>query len=518
LATARIPEWAAIAVGRVPVSLEDAMHPDLWPYRANCQTWGVTQSGKSNGCELHCEEAIARGLGVCYMDFSGPSYDNLAAYCARIIPMQKVYLVNLTDGRRILPLDLLSGDPVQVAETVLRSWGNDIREMPTYKDMAAMVFRFSEETAYPAHLAVRLLYPAEKQLRVWAYLHMKDRHAKATLSKIIAAEKSPAAFDKTTSAYSRLGAFAESKTLTRFLGLPPVASIEQIIREQAVLLVKAAPSKSLSPQAAKTYLALLLAAFLHADLPDEIPFFVWCDEAHQYMTQDSADLLDLTVKRGLRFTLIHHHNEQFKDPHLRASVDQNCAIKYIYDGLPVSEKKRMVEECFLRQVNEPMILEQRERLLTEYVERKYEIESGSSQITHYESGDGAVTESAGGSAGTRFVPVQSFEYDSVYYTREQQVSLLAEKFLLPRGSCVLKLPDGALRIDNPRAEKWGDLINPEDVLEFDKHSIPADEGDRELAEIETRFEKETGGSGSFERRTDDEPRKNKGQADLCPQG
>jgi hypothetical protein len=340
-----------------------------------------------------------------------------------------------------------------------------------------MVLTFCGETGEPIQHGLRLLDVGEQDLRVWALDRLKDRRAKATLSKLISSARSATLFDKYAgSTASRLSAFEESKALYRFCGLPASVGIRDIVRQNAVLLVKAAPSPWLSPPAARTYLALLMAGFLHASMEnarDPIPHFLFCDEAYEYVTKDAAALLDLTVKCGLRVTLIHHHNLQFKDEGLRMSLEQNAAIKYIFDGLPVAEKKRYAEEFWLQEANTPEVMETKDRLVNLYYEADYVTQTPSGEVM-----------------GTRYVPDQQWVEDKVYYTRDQQVAMLAGRFMLPVGVCVLKLPYEAFRCELTETDSYAQWTNPDDLVEFEKAcplSITTHDADQKLAEQDARF-------------------------------
>ena len=121
------------------------MLPDWFLYRTHCQVLGTSQSGKSKFCELCIEEIIMAGGGVTVIDFKGTLYRNVLDWCCIARPPQEINLFDLSGGEFVTPIAVfdpqgdLSAHVDRLAKTILKSWGDDLNDMPTYEDTVKCV-------------------------------------------------------------------------------------------------------------------------------------------------------------------------------------------------------------------------------------------------------------------------------------------------------------------------------------------------------------------------------------------
>jgi hypothetical protein len=292
-------------------------------------------------------------------------------------------------------------------------------------------------------------------------------------------------------------------------------SVSDWIDRGAIVLWNLRPSPFLDPESGKTFAALLLSQFLDAAMRNAgkpKKHFLYLDEAQAYLTNDAAQMLDQTLKTGLRVTIAHHHMGQFyRDPHLQHSIETNARIKYVFGGLPVEEAMRYAVEFFLQELNKRWLKETKYRYVTEHKKEKFVTTTNSAGYseTYSESDSSGLvgemeTSTRGSNSGggfsssnsttksTRYVPYNRKERDGQDdWPREEKISKLAHRLtsLQPR-HCYLKLPGKeASAFEVPFVKRY--LLNPARVLEYEKHlqstAIPSDEADQILKDQDRTF-------------------------------
>src|ERR1035437_5505003 len=117
--------------------------------------------------------------------------------------------------------------------------------------------------------------------------------------------------------------------------------------------------------------------------------------SHNYMNHEIANMLDATIKTGLRMTIAHHHMGQqvfFDDPHLAESLRINAAIKIVFGGLPFEQAREMAQDLFIQKINKRWIKEVRYRTITKHRKEKYRtLSNTTSESFGWGSGTGGGT-------------------------------------------------------------------------------------------------------------------------------
>lgn len=487
------------------------MLPDWYAHATHCHVMGTSQSGKSKFLEHCIREHILSGNGLCLIDPHGTLYRAVLEFLTYVRPDRQIVLLNPSEPDYIVPFNPFSLPPGREisnhvnrnASLLVKPWGaENTNELPTYERIVKMMLTVSAATGEPLHHAAKLLEFPKKELREWAVSQIENDYWKQQWKVLQYVHTLKEWNSHVLSTQNRLGRFLASRSIVRFMGLPkPTLRIADCIRQKAIILVNLKPSDHLDPESGKVFAALLLSQFLDAAMmntDEPRPYFLYLDEAQNYVTNDAAQMLDQVLKTGLRLTLAHHHLGQIRDEHLRQSIDTNAKLKVLFAGLPLFEAKRYAEEFFLPESNDRWLKEVRYRYVTEHIETPYEIETESAGQT---SSEGSVGEQESHSSGhtsgssiqrgTRFVPTQRKERDGQEdWTREQVVAKLAQRLTsLNCRECYVKTPADAYLYQVPWVQDY--LLNPWKVLEFEKalhkHSTPSHEADRLLAEAETRF-------------------------------
>lgn len=203
--------------------------------------------------------------------------------------------------------------------------------------------------------------------------------------------------------------------------------------------------------------------------------FVDCDEAQEWAPPDFGATLDLVLSSGLQFTTIHHYEGQM-DARSQQSLSVNAGIKYVFGGLSADIRKKIAENAFPEEVNQDWHRQPRTSLRPTYIYEEMQ------SVTDRDDGSKSVTRS----------PQVRAEYEEVEsgwddYGRDEKLSRLAARFLLPKRECYVVLPDKSYRFKVPDLDPY--LYDSRDCLSFRQSlpkSISLDEADRHNAERSTR--------------------------------
>jgi hypothetical protein len=477
------------------------MLPDWFPYSTHATVTGSSQLGKSKFLEHSMREhAIARN-GFCLIDWHGTLYQAVLNFLAFARPDRPIYLLNPSQPTYVRPFNPfalpewgdVSAHVTRLADVIVKPWGaENTNELPTYERIVKMVLTFMAVSGEPLHHGAKLLELPKKELREYAISCIEDDYTKQQWKQLQYIHTFREWVREVESTQNRLGRFIGSRSVKLFTGLRSEAiDIGKIIRERAILLVNLKPSPMLPDESGRVFAALLLSEFLHHALnhtDEEQPYFLYLDEAQNYLTGDAAKILDQVLKTGLRLTLAFHHKGQFHDNlHLQQSLETNAKIKVIFGGLPAYEAKAVAEDLFMAELNERWIKEIRYRTVTEHYLESYDTDSRTE--THLPGDE--TSSSTSSSSSTRWVPsTRQEEAGKDEWSRDEKVSKLAQRLMsLPRQHCYVKLPDRTFEYPVPTVKEY--LLNPDTVLRFEealqRTAIPLHEADELLRREERIF-------------------------------
>jgi hypothetical protein len=109
------------------------------------------------------------------------------------------------------------------------------------------------------------------------------------------------------------------------------------------------------------------------------PYFMICDEAHEFMTQDIVNTLDQARKWGLHPILAHQRLRQLEreGPDMLSSILTNARIKIVFGGLERRDAEIMAKELFTGEVNGSRVKHQIEQTKFRPIADTFEVETES---------------------------------------------------------------------------------------------------------------------------------------------
>jgi hypothetical protein len=488
------------------------MYPDMYDYRTDCQIMAKSRSGKSKLVEACVRKHIERGNGPTVFDGHGPLYHDLVSYLAYRQPDRKIVLIDPSAGESVVPWNpfrFQEGDPTARASdlTMLlaKLWGmENTDEMPNFERIAQMLFTWLAVSGEPIQHAAPLLEYGNRSMRNRALEVLNDqpqaRQEIEELQLISAKQPTDSALREwkwnVGSTRNRLRRITNSRALVRMMGVQgkPQLDINKAIEDKAIILVNLAPSPEFDARASATFAALLLHEFQRVALAharEERPYFLYLDECQNYLTSAAGEMLDQTLKTGLRLTLIHQHMGQFhgNEP-LKAAIAMNAGIKFIFNLPDPVEASRYAQELFMPELNAEKIRRERTRFITEHELEEYETYDETFSVTDY----GAVQSSTQGGAvrrGSRYAPrlVEISENPDVW-ARDEKLGQLSERLMdLEPGCCYLKTPEGTFYHEVPYVRRY--WTSSDTDLQFmhtaNTLAIPPAEADRIIKKQEESF-------------------------------
>ncbi len=129
----------------------------------------------------------------------------------------------------------------------------------------------------------------------------------------------------------RLRPFINSTALRNFTSSPNGVNVSQLLTEGYSIFFNGAPSRSLSFEAARIINGLFLADLMRFGIENATTrrsIHVFTDEIQEFAPADFASAIDTVLGAGLKFTLIHHHADQFDDRRLRLRSKPTPASKF----------------------------------------------------------------------------------------------------------------------------------------------------------------------------------------------
>lgn len=461
----------AIASAGVPVSM--SLHMPTNRYRFNTHTDLIApgQAGKTSQVIYDGRRHILAGNQIVRQAWKRDLYEADVSFVAHVRPSFKVRLLNPSDGSGYNPFKL-SGELSTHCENLSKSIvenvsGDRTQDVPTYAESAEPFFAYlalNGETPFTA----RRFFSDPKQ---WLLHSLKVPEPYSSHMKRIARLSARDFEQQTGTLRRRLRPFVNSTALRTFTSSPKGQNVSELLTEGYSIFFNGAPSATLSFEAARIINGLFLSDLMRFGIENATRYrekcrgiFCFCDEIQEFAPSDFASAIDTVLGAGLRFTLIHHHGDQFSE-RLRASVETNARIKILGGGLSYEVRRQYAELAFARQINRLHIKADRIVFKTEYFEDQH--------ISTTEHPDGEVSTTT-----SDFLHPEQEEVvlGHEYFSREDVVSKYAERFLVPDRHFTAILPDGrVIKIKVPNLRRY--LNNSKEVLEFmerQPHDPPSD--------------------------------------------
>jgi hypothetical protein len=359
------------------------------------QCVGASGRGKSKFIEDLIRQDILGNdkPGVFVLDPHGTLYDDLVAWCDwnRVNKERKIHLINPSEegwsvGFNPLRLDGSIEPSVRIDSMVnacAQVWGGeDSSRTPLLKKCLRAVFyalAVNDCTLLEATDLVSVSDP--HYIRQFLTRRLDDRVFQAVWDDFNAM-----AIDKATkrqfieqfsSANNRLMEFLSSPTIRNIVGQKQnVVDFRSCMEHGDVVLLNLAPSSRLSLDNARLLGTLMLNDILLTALTrdpktaQESPFYVYIDEAYQFLTQDVESMLDQTRKFGVHLILSHQRLGQLREAGegIYNAVMTGAQTKVVFGGLTFEDAKEMAADIFLGELDleegieitkNPMVVAQR---------------------------------------------------------------------------------------------------------------------------------------------------------------
>lgn len=495
--------------------------------RTHMHVVGAPGYGKSKFLEWMIRGDIDDGRGFCLIDAHGTLYRDILAWLAYRRPDREVILLNLSDPAFVTGFNPFHGEgPLEGRvsshiDATIKPWGmKNTDETPNLERIARIFFHFvavSGESVANASLLLR--YP-KRELREYAIRITEDSWVREQWRELQHVKSLREWREQVLSVNNRLGRFVGSDAVKRFTGLRTGnLDLRYVLDSGAILLVNLGKSDYLPTAAGRVFGALLLNQFFaeamrRADTnPDT--YTLYLDEFQKFVTDDMIDSLDEARKGGLHLVLAHQRLGQLlRHPEAKDAITTDAKVKVVFGGLPAASAKELAEELFLRDINEPQVLDKMYRTAT-VGHDVVELRSGSKTRSHASgSSDGHFNSENGelhahGSNDGHSSSESSSETDAwsqalrprlekehastTYFGREDKVGRKAHDLMaLPHRHCIVKIPGEPVRHVQVRQVEACDIGREEiRAYELDLYAKqgarPAAEVDASLKESEQAF-------------------------------
>jgi hypothetical protein len=298
---------------------------------------GKTQHGKSTLMAWMLIQDIARGHGVCLMDGKG----DFAPKLLRAIPKYRMEDTIYLDVDTPVPLDFMGYDTGVNQRREKEAVIGEIKYllMKTVEPQHAPVvnqnltnliytlLNVNENPKTPSNKKTTFLdlyYFLEHESRRQEILHYctdADLHLRWNKDNF------PNAVERSR-IISRMTPFIRSDSLRTVFDAPdPKLNIAEAIRKRQVLIVNLGPMDEIN----RMYGTLLLSKIRQAidrrvriPKPQRTPFYLYCDEFHEFPTSDFASMLSRAGGLGLCLTLAHQFTHQL-DPDILEAIIGNVS-------------------------------------------------------------------------------------------------------------------------------------------------------------------------------------------------
>jgi hypothetical protein len=335
-----------------------------------CHLVGSTGSGKTKLIEHAIRQDILAGRGVCLIDPHGGHPDS----CYRSVlswmsseGLLQSHTVHLVDpnvethvtGFNPLAMPDAGYDPAVIADAVLEAieklWGEDTKNKPTLQRvLSAAVTALCELRLTLNELRFLFDDPDDRYgVRAWIIGQLRNEVARGELRWLDGIAKEPRGRSEfrleVTGPRNRFAKLLNLDSLALTVGqLEGGLDFRAALDQSHVILVNLAPGPRLSDKAAQMLGRLLLRMlFFHAQRRNktDVPFYLFCDEAHLFMSSDVARFLSEIRKYGVGCVWSHQHLAQLQqaDFDLLDAVKANTNIKVVFRSRDPEQAAELAE-------------------------------------------------------------------------------------------------------------------------------------------------------------------------------
>lgn len=432
-----------------------------WKFNTHTDLIAPGQAGKTSAVIYAGRIHILAGNQMVRQAWKSDLYEADVAFTAIANPTYKVCLLNpsmLSPHVSYNPFKLfgeLSTHVENLAKAVVENVSSDrARDVPTYSEAAEPFFAYlavSGETPYTARRLFDFTNAKE-----WLLVADKVPEPYASQFRRIGRLKDREFDLQTGTLRRRLRPFVNSTGLRKFTSSPKGVNVSELLQSGYSIFFNGAPSRLLSFEAARIINGLFLADLMRFGIENATTrrsIFVFTDEIQEFAPADFASAIDTVLGAGLKFTLIHHHAQQFPE-RLRMSVETNARIKILGGGLSYDVRRQYAEVAYAHGINELHRKQARIGHITDYFEDQ--------ALSVTTRDDGTLSETL----ADRLHPFsQEVTLGYEFFSREEVVSRYAAHFLVPDRTFTAILPSGKVeQFTIPKLRRY--LYNSAECIKF----------------------------------------------------
>jgi hypothetical protein len=351
----------------------------------HCHVLGSTGSGKTKLIEHAIRNDILAGRGVCLIDPHGShpdsAYRSVLSWMAGegLLNSRTVHLIDPNVETHVTGFNPLSMpdagyDPAVIADAVLEAieklWGEEDSIKPTLQRvLIAAVTALCELRLTLNELRFLFDDPGDEYgVRAWIVSQLRNEVARGELRWLDGIAKEPRGRSEfrleVTGPRNRFAKLLNLDSLALTVGQRETGiDFRAALDQSHVILVNLAPGPRLSDKAAQMLGRLFLRMlFFHAQRRNktDVPFYIFCDEAHLFMSSDVARFLSEIRKYGVACLWSHQHLAQLQQGGLDLldAVKANTNIKVVFrtrDPEQASELAEMVVPLDLERPVETLV-------------------------------------------------------------------------------------------------------------------------------------------------------------------
>jgi hypothetical protein len=335
---------------------------------------GLSGKGKTSFLSSLIRQDILNKQGVCVIDPHGALYDDLIAFCAqyRLHQRRKIRVIDPRSPwcMSINPLWVPAGHHVSgTVDANMRAmsavWDDeDFFKTPRLQRILQWVCYVLATAGFTLCEATHLLRSRNAVLRDYFIAQSEERASDpiahqsfAMVGQELSSLRPREFWEQVESSFNRLFAFLATPIINTIIGQRDrVLDIQSTMDRGEVLLVnlKRADHLGFSRDRARLIGNLLVNAFFNAALARQAdtsrPYYVYIDEAYDYLSKDIESILDQTRKFGLHLVLSHQRIGQLRDKGeaIESGVVEGAQTKVIF-GLGRKDAVEMGYDLFAEQ-------------------------------------------------------------------------------------------------------------------------------------------------------------------------
>jgi hypothetical protein len=350
-------------------------------YRLHSTTIGMSGFGKSRSEELRIRQLITLGYGVCVIDPKGRNRDSIFNNTLRWLKAEGIWQPDPPRSREVRIIDLTSPDFVTSINPLYRLDLDGQEPDPAiavrpFIDVLERVWNrpLTDTPAIRRYLPSMMIALMEHGLSLVDARHIftegglapirleklaqttKNRRAKANLEQLVTylGVRNPTDYRvNTEGVHNRLDPFLEQRRTEHMFGAAGMPlDLRRIMDDGEILLCNLSPDGINSDDSTKhligTWLVREFQRLATLRNNNYYPYFLFIDEADQFLSGDVATILDRCRSEGLSLNMAVHSDAQLQEygEKIRRAVISQPNTVTVFGGLDTDETTPFANRMF----------------------------------------------------------------------------------------------------------------------------------------------------------------------------